>query len=232
MRAVLRRLRREYPEARTALDHSSPWELLVATILSAQTTDAQVNEVTPALFARWPGPEELAAADEREVVKVIFATGFHNQKARSIIGTARAVAERHGGRVPRRMEQMVQLPGVGRKTASVVLGNAYGSQQGIAVDTHVGRLVRRLGFTTEEDPVKVERVLLGLVPRASLDALHPPVHRPRPGRLHGALAALRRLRPALALPLGQAPGGGSGGTPGRSEGRIGPRTRSVAGFGR
>jgi endonuclease-3 len=166
MRAVLRRLRKAYPEARTALDHTSPWQLLVATILSAQTTDARVNEVTPGLFRRWPGPEELAAADEREVAKVIFATGFHNAKARSIIGTARAVAAR-GGRVPRRMEQMVQLPGVGRKTASVVLGNAYGSHQGIAVDTHVGRLVRRLGFTQEQDPVKVERLLLQLVPRST-----------------------------------------------------------------
>jgi endonuclease-3 len=166
MRAVLRRLRKAYPEARTALEHSSPWELLVATILSAQTTDAQVNEVTPELFRRWPGPEELASADEQEVVKVIFATGFHNAKARSIIGTARAVAAR-GGKVPRRMEQMVQLPGVGRKTASVVLGNAFGSHQGIAVDTHVGRLVRRLGFTDEEDPVKVERILLELVPRST-----------------------------------------------------------------
>jgi endonuclease-3 len=164
MRAVLRRLRKAYPEARTALDFRSPWELLVATILSAQTTDAQVNTVTPELFRRWPGPEELASADERDVTRVIFATGFHNAKARSIIGTARAVTAR-GGTVPRRMEQMVQLPGVGRKTASVVLGNAFGSQQGIAVDTHVGRLVRRLGFTAEEDPVKVERLLLQLVPR-------------------------------------------------------------------
>jgi endonuclease-3 len=164
MRAVLRRLRKAYPEARTALHFTSPWELLVATILSAQTTDAQVNEVTPELFRRWPGPEELANADEREVVQVIFATGFHNAKARSIMGTARAVAAR-GGKVPRRMNQMVQLPGVGRKTASVVLGNAFGSHQGIAVDTHVGRIVRRLGFTAEEDPVKVERVLLELVPR-------------------------------------------------------------------
>jgi endonuclease III len=163
MRAVLRRLRKAYPEARTALDYTTPWELLIATILSAQTTDAQVNEVTPELFRRWPGPEELANADEREVTRVIFATGFHNQKARSIIGTARAVAAR-GGTVPRRMEQMVQLPGVGRKTASVVLGNAYGSHQGIAVDTHVRRLVRRLGFTTDEDPVKIERTLLELVP--------------------------------------------------------------------
>src|SRR4051795_4829081 len=150
MRAVLRRLRASYPDATTALHFETPWQLLVATIMSAQTTDARVNEVTPELFRRWPGPEELASADEGEVAKVIFATGFHNQKARSIIGTARAVAAR-GGTVPRRMEQMVQLPGVGRKTASVVLGNAFGSHQGIAVDTHVGRLVRRLGFTDEQD---------------------------------------------------------------------------------
>ena len=165
MPAVLRRLRTAYPEARTALDFRSPWELLVATVLSAQTTDARVNKVTPGLFRRYPTPEAFAVADEDEVTQVIFATGFHNEKARSIRGAGKVITERLGGQVPRRIEQLVQLPGVGRKTAAVVLGNAFGLHQGIAVDTHVGRIVRRLGFTAEEDPVKVERVLLQLVPR-------------------------------------------------------------------
>jgi endonuclease-3 len=166
MRAVLRRLRAAYPDAHTALDFDSPWELLIAVMLSAQTTDVRVNMVTPALFARYPDPESLAAADQDEVARLIFTTGFHNQKARAIRGTAAAVLERYHGEVPRRLDDLVTLPGVGRKTAAVVLGNAYGRQQGIAVDTHVLRLTRRLGFTEETDPVKVERVLQELVPRS------------------------------------------------------------------
>jgi endonuclease-3 len=165
MRAVLRRLRAEYPEAQTALDFRTPWELLVATVLSAQCTDARVNQVTPALFERYPGPEAFAAADQEELARMIFPTGYHNQKARSLRGAGQAVLERFGGEVPRRLDQLVTIPGVGRKTAAVVLGNAYGRHEGIAVDTHVGRLVRRLGFTEETDPVKVERLLLQLVPR-------------------------------------------------------------------
>jgi endonuclease-3 len=165
MRTVLRRLRAAYPEARTALDFGTPWELLVATVLSAQCTDARVNQVTPALFERYPGPEAFAAADQEELARAIFPTGYHNQKARSLRGAGQAVLERFDGKVPRRLDQLVTIPGVGRKTAAVVLGNAYGRHQGIAVDTHVGRLVRRLGFTQENDPVKVERVLMELVPR-------------------------------------------------------------------
>jgi endonuclease-3 len=122
--------------------------------------------VTPELFRRWPTPEALAGADEAEVAQVIFATGFHNQKARSIIGAARAVLASHRGRVPRTVEALVKLPGVGRKTAAVVSGNAFGRNQGIAVDTHAGRLARRLGFTVETDPDRVERELLELVPRS------------------------------------------------------------------
>jgi endonuclease III len=167
MRAVLRRLRAAYPDAHTSLQFRTPWELLVATMLSAQTTDERVNSVTPALFARYPGPEQLAAADQDDVARLIFATGFHNQKARAIRGTAAEVLQRYHGEVPRRLDDLVTLPGVGRKTAAVVLGNAYGRQQGIAVDTHAGRLTRRLGFTDETDPVKVERVLQELVPRSS-----------------------------------------------------------------
>jgi endonuclease-3 len=139
----------------------------VATILSAQTTDERVNMVTPALFARYPGPQAFADADEGEIAKVIFQTGFHNQKARSLRGAALAVLERHGGKVPRRTEQLVRLPGVGRKTAAVVSGNAFGRREGIAVDTHVGRLTRRLGLTVETDPERVERELMQIVPRAA-----------------------------------------------------------------
>jgi endonuclease-3 len=165
VRAILRRLRVAYPEARCSLDFTTPWELLVATILSAQCTDERVNQVTPGLFRRYPDPQAFADADEGEIARAIFQTGFHNQKARSLRGAALAVLERHGGKVPRSTEQLVRLPGVGRKTAAVVSGNAFGRREGIAVDTHVGRLSRRLGLTTETDPEKVERDLMAIVPR-------------------------------------------------------------------
>jgi endonuclease-3 len=167
VRAILRRLRTAYPGARCSLDFTTPWELLVATILSAQCTDERVNQVTPELFRRYPDPQAFADADEGEIAQAIFQTGFHNQKARSLRGAALAVLERHGGRVPRRTEQLVRLPGVGRKTAAVVSGNAFGRREGIAVDTHVGRLSRRLGLTVETDPERVERELMRLVPRAA-----------------------------------------------------------------
>jgi endonuclease-3 len=165
VRAILRRLRAAYPGARCSLDFTTPWELLVATILSAQCTDERVNMVTPGLFRRYPDPQAFADADEGEIAKAVFQTGFHNQKARSLRGAAVAVLERHGGRVPRSTEQLVRLPGVGRKTAAVVSGNAFGRREGIAVDTHVGRLSRRLGLTTETDPERVERELMAIVPR-------------------------------------------------------------------
>jgi endonuclease III len=167
VRAILRRLRATYPEARTSLDFTTPWELLVATILSAQCTDERVNLVTPELFRRYPDPQAFADADERELAQVIFQTGFHNQKARSLRGAALAVLERHGGKVPRRTEQLVRLPGVGRKTAAVVSGNAFGRREGIAVDTHVGRLSSRLGLTAETDPERAERDLMRIVPRSA-----------------------------------------------------------------
>jgi len=166
-RAIVRRLRVAYPDARCSLDFESPWQLLVATILSAQCTDERVNAVTPGLFARFPEPADMLAATQDELARAIFKTGFHNQKARSLRGAAEVVIERHGGRVPRRTEQLVRLPGVGRKTAAVVTGNAFGRREGIAVDTHVGRLTRRLGLSTETDPVAVERTLMELVPRAA-----------------------------------------------------------------
>jgi len=163
---VLERLRREYPDARTELDYHSPFQLLVATILSAQTTDVRVNMVTPALFARYPDAAALAVADPAEVETIIRTTGFFRSKTRSLLGMARALTERYGGAVPAAMEDLVTLPGVGRKTANVVLGNAFGRNDGVVVDTHVGRLSIRLGFTSETDPIKVEQVLMAVIPRA------------------------------------------------------------------
>ncbi|HET9546951.1 MAG TPA: endonuclease III [Desertimonas sp.] len=162
-REVARRLTVEYPEALCALDHRSPWELLVATILSAQTTDIRVNLVTPQLFTRYPTPADLAAADPREVAEIIRSTGFYQNKTRSLVGMAAAVEERFGGEVPSRLEDLVTLPGVGRKTANVVRSVAF-DLPGLPVDTHVGRLSRRLGLTTHDDPVKVELELNGYLP--------------------------------------------------------------------
>lgn len=146
------------------LDHDTPFQLLAAVILSAQCTDARVNQVTPALFAYAPDAAAMAAADPAEVERLIYPTGFYRAKARSLIGMARAVVERFGGEVPSRMEDLVTLPGVGRKTANVILGHGFGVP-GIAVDTHVLRLSRRLGLSTATDPVKVERDLAALWPR-------------------------------------------------------------------
>jgi endonuclease III len=161
--ALVRRARRidkmlaeTYPDAGCELDFASPWQLLIVTVLSAQTTDKRVNTVSPALFARYPGPAELAAADPAEVEAIIEPTGFFRAKTTSIMKLAAAVLERFGGEVPPRLDDLVTLPGVGRKTANVVLGDAFGIP-GITVDTHVGRLARRFGWTTETDPVKAER---------------------------------------------------------------------------
>jgi endonuclease-3 len=164
-RTILRRLAREYPGARCALEHADAYQLLVATSLSAQCTDARVNLVTPAFFARYPSPEALARADRAEVEEIIRSTGFFRNKTRSLIGMAQALVADHGGEVPRTMEQLRGLPGVGRKTANVVLGNAYGINEGVTVDTHVTRLSRLLGLTRNDDPVKIEQDLMGLFPR-------------------------------------------------------------------
>lgn len=164
---ILERLRAAYPDARTALDHTNPYQLLTATILSAQTTDVRVNLVTPALFARYPDPFALARARQSDVEELIQSTGFFRNKAKSIIGMAQALVAEHGGEVPRTMEALVGLPGVGRKTANVVLGNAFGVNEGVVVDTHVTRLSLRLGFTRHADPVKIEQVLMRLFPRES-----------------------------------------------------------------
>ncbi|MFF1531444.1 endonuclease III [Cellulomonas sp. NPDC058312] len=164
-RRVNRALAARWPDARCELDFRTPLELLVATVLSAQTTDVRVNQVTPALFARYPDAAAYAGADPAELEALIRPTGFFRAKARSLQGLGRALLERFDGEVPARLEDLVTLPGVGRKTANVVLGDAFGIP-GITVDTHVGRLARRLGWTTQDDPVKVERDIAALIPRA------------------------------------------------------------------
>ncbi|MGH7580635.1 MAG: endonuclease III [Gemmatimonadales bacterium] len=163
--AILRRLKREYPGARCALEHGDAYQLLVATILSAQCTDARVNMVAPGFFARYPTPEILARADPAEVEEMIRSTGFFRNKTRSLIGMAQALVADYRGDVPRTMEELRVLPGVGRKTANVVLGNAFGINEGVTVDTHVTRLSRLLGLTRHDDPVKIEQDLMLLFPR-------------------------------------------------------------------
>jgi endonuclease-3 len=163
-RQIVRLLARAYPDAQCALKYESPLQLLVATILSAQCTDARVNRVTPALFARFPDARAFAEARPRELQKLIHSTGFFRNKARNIIACCKRLVEKHAGRVPATMEELVPLPGIGRKTANVILGNAFGVP-GIPVDTHVGRLSRRMGLTESADPVKVERDLARLIPR-------------------------------------------------------------------
>jgi endonuclease-3 len=165
VREIVARLKREYPGADCALEHRTPYELLVATILSAQCTDARVNLVTPALFARFPTAPDLARADPAELEEMIRSTGFFRNKTRSLLGMARAVTDRHRGEVPASMEELRDLPGVGRKTANVVLGNAFGIDEGIVVDTHVTRLSRLLGLTRHRDAAKIEGDLMRLVPR-------------------------------------------------------------------
>ncbi len=160
---ILGRLATLYPDATTDLDHSNPFELLVATILSAQTTDERVNQVTPELFARFPDPAALAQATQDELEAILRPLGFHRAKAKSLRGLGRALLEDHDGDIPRTGRELVKLPGVGRKTANVVLGNAFGIP-GITVDTHVGRLTRRWGWTTETSPVKAERDLMEVMP--------------------------------------------------------------------
>jgi endonuclease-3 len=157
-------LKAEYRDARTELDWSNPLELLVATILSAQTTDVQVNRVTESLFSKYRTAEDYADSTPDELEEDIRPTGFYRNKARSLRSMASALVEEHGGEVPRTMPELVALPGVGRKTANVVLGNAFGTNEGIVVDTHVRRVSGRLGLTESSDPVKIEQELMRLVP--------------------------------------------------------------------
>lgn len=163
---ILRRLERMYPGATCALRHENPWQLLVATILSAQCTDKRVNEVTPGLFAKYPTPTDFASVRQEVLANDIRSTGFFNNKAKSIVGAAKRVVAEFGGQVPRTMDEMLTIPGAARKTANVVLGTAYGIASGIVVDTHVTRLSGRLGLSKNTDPVKIEQNLVKIVPRS------------------------------------------------------------------
>jgi endonuclease-3 len=162
---ILRRLDQMYPDAICALTHRNPWELLVATILSAQCTDKRVNEVTPGLFAKYPAPADFAAVRPEVLAQDIRSTGFFNNKAKSITGAARKIVTEFGGDPPRTIEELLTVPGVARKTANVVLGTAYGIAVGVVVDTHVTRIARRLDLTRESDPVKIERDLMKIIPK-------------------------------------------------------------------
>jgi endonuclease III len=162
---ILRRLERMYPSATCALHHSNPWELLVATILSAQCTDKRVNEVTPGLFRKYPTPQDFAATRPEVLAEDIRSTGFFNNKSKSIVGAAKKVLADFGGQVPRTMDEMLSIPGAARKTANVVLGTAYGIPSGIVVDTHVQRISQRLDFTKNTDPVKIEQDLVKIIPQ-------------------------------------------------------------------
>lgn len=164
-RATLERLSARYPDPESALDWGAPWQLLTATVLAAQCTDERVNKVTPELFRRWPGPAELALAGQDELEEVIHSTGFFRQKAKNLIAAAKLVMDEFGGEPPRSLAELTRLPGVARKTANIVLSNAYGIHEGVAVDTHVKRISYRLGLTDSDDPKIIERDLMPLVPR-------------------------------------------------------------------
>jgi endonuclease-3 len=169
--AIWKRLHRALPHPRCELDHANAWQLVVATILSAQSTDARVNLVTPGLFGRYPTPAALGAADLGEVETLVRSTGFFRNKAKAIVGASRMIAERFDGQVPRTIDAAMELPGVARKTANLVLGTAYGIASGVIVDTHAGRVARRLGLTEHEDPEKVERDLCAQFPSRNWVAL-------------------------------------------------------------
>jgi len=164
-RKIVNRLRTAYPEAPCALRHENPFQLLVATILSAQCTDVRVNLVTPALFQRYPDARSMAQAEQQDLEELIKTTGFFRAKAKNLLGCSKKLVDDHGGEVPEDLEAMVELPGVGRKTANVVLGTAFDIPTGVVVDTHVSRITYRLGLTREKDPIKIERDLMTLVPK-------------------------------------------------------------------
>ena len=165
MQEILRRLDSIYGNVTCALHHNSPWELLVATILSAQCTDKRVNEVTPGLFAKYPTPQDFAAVRPEVLANDIRSTGFFNNKSKSIVGAAKKVVGEFGGEVPRTMDELLTVPGAARKTANVVLGTAYGIASGVVVDTHVQRIARRLDLTRQTDPGKIEQDLMKIIPR-------------------------------------------------------------------
>ncbi|ACV68117.1 endonuclease III [Desulfohalobium retbaense] len=169
---VLERLAQRYPRPASALQWQSPWELLVATVLSAQCTDQRVNAVTPGFFHRWPDPESLAQAEQEEVEQAIRSTGFFRNKSKNLLATAQRIVKEHEGQVPDTMSQLLALPGVARKTANIVLSNAFGHNEGIAVDTHVKRLANRLGLTDAKDPNHIEQDLMPLFPQNQWGALN------------------------------------------------------------
>jgi endonuclease-3 len=196
-REVEQRLTCAMPKPVCELDHQDAWQLLIATILSAQSTDRTINRVTPALFARYPTPAALGAADQAEVEALVKASGFFRNKAKAIRGASQLIAERHGGQVPRTLEALTELPGVARKTANVVLGTAYRIASGIVVDTHVGRVARILRLTTQDDPVEVEQELCKLFEPASwIDMGHRLV-------LHGRYVCLAKKPRCQDCPLNE-----------------------------
>jgi endonuclease-3 len=170
-RATFALLKAHHHDAHCELDHQSPFELIVATVLSAQSTDVMVNQVTPELFRRWPSPEKLATANPTDVEKAIGRLGFFRQKTKAIVGLSQRLVADHAGKVPRTLDELVKLPGVGRKTANVVLGVAFGAPEGVVVDTHVQRLTQRLGWTKHAEPPEIEQDLMRTFPRDDWDAL-------------------------------------------------------------
>ena len=177
---VCKHLRQDYPDVTCALENETPFELLIATILSAQCTDARVNMVTPELFKKWPDAEAMAQAPIKALEKAIQSTGFFRNKAKNIKGASQGIVERHGGELPQDIEALIELPGVGRKTANVVLGTAFGMATGVVVDTHVTRLSKRLGLTKHTDAVKIEQDLMQLVPQNEwVDFAHRMIHHGR-----------------------------------------------------
>ncbi len=202
---IARQLAKTYADAECALNHSSPFQLLAATILSAQCTDVRVNLVTPALFAKYPTPAALAASKQADVEKIVQSTGFFRAKATNLRGMAQALVEEFGGELPRTLDEMVTLPGVGRKTANVVLGTAFGLPTGVVVDTHVKRLTRLLGLTKNLDPVKIEHDLAALLPKSEwINFSHRLIHHGRQicnARKPNCLECpLLRLCPRVGLP--------------------------------
>jgi endonuclease-3 len=240
--AIAARLAELWPDAVVELDHRNAYELLVATILAAQSTDRLINTVTPALFAKYPTPSALARADQAELERMIFSTGFYRMKARHLIGMAQRIVERHGGEVPQTMDGLIDLPGVARKTANVVLGSALGKNEGIVVDTHVSRLAQRLGLTTQTDPVKIEQDLIQLLPREQWSIFaHRLIwhgrrvcHAKQPDCEHCALAPLCPSAGLAATPRLMPPRNGEPPPPSRAqraraaEARAGQRAGSAA----
>lgn len=201
-------LKRTYPGSHTALEHKGPWELLVATILSAQCTDARVNKVTPSLFRKYPAPEDIARARKTDLEKIIRSTGFYHNKATNIINAARVITEKYKGMVPRSMEKLVELPGVARKTANIVLYHSFGIIDGIAVDTHVKRLSYRMGLTLNTDPVKIERDLMAIFDRKEWGELSDTLIQ------HGRTVCKARKPDCVACPVrSMCPSAGYGGRP-------------------